>query len=355
MRQMRRGAGGAVCGASVGLLSWVAGVGWDVPAPLQFLRQLQARSGRSDPAVERPQMPNAAGAIDDEQLHRSGSGQVGATLRYEITSERSPLSPAHTVVITLQAFPLETIEDVKRFERCLDEFVSARTRLPALRHFSLVAAMEALRANESNGGRLFAALADLRISFALLECDQVALGRLINRVIALETSGLDQSTEQQAFDIRMEIQAHGNSFTLRCRSLWDKLMGILVLHFCPQDYDRFISSKSKKAAFRKIMANVSALPDGFIDSVERFMQGFDDRIRTGEAHGTGSLRKSSFTWARYEEGLALGLYHYWNFVNHVVLVVGALFDISAREKLIAAQALDEALTAPGRDGDVRAF
>jgi hypothetical protein len=211
--------------------------------------------------------------------------------------------------------------------------------------------MEALRANALNGGHLFSALADLRISFALLECDHVALGRVMNKVFALEKSGLEQLTEQQAFDIRMEIHAHGNSFTLRCRSLWDKLMGILVQHFCPQEYDRFISSKSKKAAFRKIMAKVPALPDGFIESVERFMQGFDDRIRTGEAHGTGSLRKSSFTWGRYEEGVALGLYHYWNFVNHVTLIVGALFDPSAREKLIAAQALDIEPPTPSREGE----
>lgn len=112
-------------------------------------------------------------------------------------------------------------------------------------------------------------------------------------------------------------------------------MGVMVLRFASQDYERFASSKSKKAAFRKIMAQHPSIPGGFVFKAESLIQKFDDTHRTPEAHGTGTLRKSSFSWSVHSESPPIALLGYWNFVNEVAHVLGGVFDPQARQRLIS--------------------
>ena len=237
-------------------------------------------------------------------------------------------------MVSLETFPLDTADDIRRFERCLDNYVKVQTNGANVAHFSLAEAFDDLQ-GQPHGGRMFAALTDLRISLALLYCDSIALGREANRTMpdALEKAG--QLSESQAFEIRMEIHCHANSFILRFRSLWDKFMGLLVLRFAAQDYDRFANSKSKKAAFRKIMAQHGILPEGFVSTAEGLVQKFDDTHRTPEAHGTGTLRKSSFAWTAHADSPPMALLGYWNFLNELMHVIGGVFDPSARERIIS--------------------
>jgi hypothetical protein len=239
-------------------------------------------------------------------------------------------------MVALQAFPLDTVDGIRRFERCLDEYVGAQTNGAGVAHFSLATAFGELQ-EDPLGGKLFAALTDVRISLALLCCDTIALGRNANRTMPQALPNAGELTESQAFEIRMEIHRHANSFILRFRSLWDKFMGLLVLRFAPQDYERFASSKSKKAAFRKIMAQHSILPDGFMGTAEGLIRKFDDSHRTPEAHGTGTLRKSSFSWGSHEESPPMALLGYWNFLNEVAHVIGGVFDSHARQRIVAAR------------------
>jgi hypothetical protein len=239
-------------------------------------------------------------------------------------------------MVALEAFRLDSADDIRRFERCLDQYVDAKTNGAAVAHFSLAEAFAGLQ-GDPDGARIFAALTDIRISLALLLCDSIALGRETNKTMPQALADAGNLTESQAFEIRMEIHAHANSFVLRLRSLWDKFMGLLVLRFASQEYERFAASKSKKAAFRKIMAQHSIMPDGFVSTVEALIQKFDDTHRTAEAHGTGTLRKSSFSWEAHTESPPMALLGYWNFVNEIAHIVGAVFDPKTRQRLISAR------------------
>jgi hypothetical protein len=132
-----------------------------------------------------------------------------------------------TTTTRLIPFPLRSTSDVETFERHLHTYVKARTGFDSLSHFSLARVHEALL-KESSGSRVFAAMVDLRISLALLEQHTIALGRLLNRSIPDEEDiALNES--EASFLARMEIHDHANAFVLRFRSIWDKVMGVLVL------------------------------------------------------------------------------------------------------------------------------
>lgn len=239
-------------------------------------------------------------------------------------------------MVAIEAFPLNSAGDIGRFERCLDDYVSVKTSGAGVAHFSLENAFVDLL-SDPDGARIFAALTDIRISLALLFCDVHALGREVNKTMPDALEKLGPLAESQAFEIRMEMHRHANSFILRFRSLWDKFMGLLVLRFAPQEYERFASSKSKKAAFRKIMEQLAILPDDFVSTAEGFIQKFDDTHRTPEAHGTGTLRKSSFSWQTHADSPPMALLGYWNFLNAVAHVVGGIFDPYARKRITDAQ------------------
>ena len=132
----------------------------------------------------------------------------------------------------LVPFPLGTKAQVEGFEHYLHSYVKARTGFDSLSHFSLVRVHEALL-EDTSGGRIFAAMVDLRISLALLEQHTIALGRLQNN--SIPDGEVEAFIDDEAsFLARMEIHDHANAFVLRFRSIWDKITGILVLRFEPR-------------------------------------------------------------------------------------------------------------------------
>lgn len=225
----------------------------------------------------------------------------------------------------LAAFSLASDEDTEAFERHLKTYVKHRTGFESLSHFSLRNARAAL-ADDPEAGRMFAALVDLRISIALLETNAIALGRSFNDSVPFSEPGSPTVSEERSFQLRMDMHDHSNAFVLRFRSVWDKIMGVLVLRFEPARYDWFCAAKSKKAAFRKVFKAHPVIPQAFVQRAEEINQSFDDRLRTAEAHGAGVLRKSTFTWIDLHDSPPMTLLGYWNFFNEVAHLVGAMFD-----------------------------
>ena len=76
------------------------------------------------------------------------------------------------------------------------------------------------------------------------------------------------------------------------------------------------------------------MPAEFVSTAEQIIQSFDDRLRTPEIHGTGTLRKMSFTWSELEGSPPMALLGYWNFLNEVLHTLGKVFDpgLSAEAK-----------------------
>jgi hypothetical protein len=132
----------------------------------------------------------------------------------------------------------------------------------------------------------------------------------------------------------MDIHQASSSYILRYRSLWDKIMGFLVLFFVPEDYDDFVSARSRKKAFRKIVENDQFIAEKMntilnqpyikvLDEIERF----DGIYRTPEAHGTGALRKWSLSMQSMIDNPSGDLIGYWNIINQIIANIGNLFDV----------------------------
>lgn len=228
-------------------------------------------------------------------------------------------------------FALETLEQVERFEHLLGEYSKSRTQL-ALDHIPLAKAFNELH-KRSDGGRIFTALLDLYLNVHLIDYDMTTIGGTWNNLFSkgkLE-GGSILDTPAKFFG-KMDIHRHATSFVLRYRAIWDKLMGFFVLYFAPSKYEAFAQSTSKKKSFRRIAVKIDALPPDYVTGMLDFLEKFDDKFRTPEAHGTGAVRKWSLTMESFEGNPLLDLIGYWNIVNHTMLVIGGIFDPAKRPK-----------------------
>jgi hypothetical protein len=223
-----------------------------------------------------------------------------------------------------ETFSLKNREEVEKFENLLSQYIAQRAQF-ALSHISLVNAYDVLQERE-DGGKIFTALLDIQINFMLLYCDSHSVGATWNQFFSKgKLEGGSVLDSQAKFFGKMDIHRFNTSYILRYRALWDKLMGFLVLLFAPNEYERFCKSKSKKKSFRKIALGVNELSDEFVSNLENMLSKFDNEFRTAEAHGTGVLRKYSFTMEAMHQNPQIELIGYWNMVNDFISKIGNMF------------------------------
>ena len=179
--------------------------------------------------------------------------------------------------------------------------------------------------------RLFVAVYDLELTFLFMEIDtcsaagihnlQFAPGRPYEDSVPLRGDG--------AFAGKMDTLQHLTAFALRCRAFWDKVMGVLFLLYDPANYEAFAKASSRKRFFAKYAADWPDPPPHLLRFLEdpnfrgldpnpRFPQilervmGHLDAIRTAEAHGTGTLRKSTLGTGPLSESGQASLLAHWN-------------------------------------------
>jgi hypothetical protein len=227
--------------------------------------------------------------------------------------------------MTTKSFILKSREEVVNFEKLLGEYTEARTGFH-LPHIPLVKAYDIFQKRE-NGGREFTALLDIQINFILLYCDSMNVGAIWNDNFSkgkLEGGSILDS--QAKFFGKMDIHRFNSSFILRYRALWDKIMGLILLLFSPQDYERFCQSKSKRKFFKRIINTIPDAAPHFGDQVDNLLTDFDNKFRTPEAHGTGMLRKWSFLMEPMHENPQIDLIDFWNAMNQQIINIGKVFD-----------------------------
>ncbi|MCK4742902.1 MAG: hypothetical protein KAT25_03705 [Sulfuriflexus sp.] len=225
-----------------------------------------------------------------------------------------------------EVFSLKDREEVKTFETLLKEYVNQQAQF-SLSHISLVDVYDSLQIRE-DGGKVFTAILDITINFMLLHCDSHRVGATWNQYFSkgkLEGGSILDS--QVKFSGKMEIHRFNSSFVLRYRALWDKLMGFLILYYSPKNYDKFCKSKSRKRSFKSLSKDITQLTDEFVQSVEGLLTEFDNKFRTPEAHGTGALRKYSFTMESMGKNPQVELIGFWNVMNEMILNIGKEFKI----------------------------
>ena len=225
---------------------------------------------------------------------------------------------------------LDTREDVERFENRLLEYLTQRVG-SGFGHLSLVDAFDVFQSREDRK-RLFAAAFDMRLNYCLLALETHAIGVTWNQLFSKGKneggSVLDTATK---FSGKMDIFRASSSFVLRYRALWDKFMGFLVLLYVPEQYDAYCSAKSKQRTFKKICDRSGRFPEHVATEITKIIGEFDDLFRTAEAHGTGALRKFSFTMDPMHENPQIEIIGYWNIANHFMSVLGDIIGDRASQ------------------------
>ncbi len=67
-------------------------------------------------------------------------------------------------------------------------------------------------------------------------------------------------------------------------------MGFVVLLTAPDEYEKFERARSRRRFFKRIIDDHPHFPKNSGEDIDRIVREIDDKFRTAEAHGTGSLR-----------------------------------------------------------------
>lgn len=213
----------------------------------------------------------------------------------------------------LEHFKLNNSEEVKLFCDRLDNFHKSKIG-HALPYIDLNVAFEKLQ-GYSVGGKLFTALLDLKINFVMLHIDSMKAGVTWNNYFSKgKLEGGSVLDDQQKFNGKAEMQYFYGNFIPRYRAIWDKLMGILILLFQSESYDKFRRAKSRKKEFEKLCKEIPQIPEEFVANVIKGISDFDQKFRTPEVHGTGKIRKWSFTMFTLNETPLIDITKYWNWL-----------------------------------------
>ena len=186
-------------------------------------------------------------------------------------------------------------------------------------------------AHSEGAGRLFVAAYDLEITFLFMEIDICAVAGVHNLQFApgRPYAGSVPLFDDAAFAGKMDTLEHLSGFALRCRAFWDKVMGVLFLLCDRANYENFAAASSRKRFFAKHAANWPDPPPHLLQFLkDPNFRGFDsnlrfpqilkrvmehlDAIRTAEAHGTGTLRKSTLGTLPIVESDHVSLVAHWN-------------------------------------------
>ncbi len=214
-------------------------------------------------------------------------------------------------------FKLSTPDEVALFCKRLDQYQVNRSG-DALPYIDLVSSFKNLQ-DFPEGGKLFTALLDLKLNFVMLHTDMMKAAVTWSQFFSKDKlAGGSVLDDQQKFDGKTDIQYYFTNFITRYRALWDKLMGILLLMYQADRYDEFRRARSRKKAFQKICNGITQIPNDFVEDILKHISEFDQEFRTPEVHGTGSLRKWTFTMFSLHETPSIKLIGYWNLLLPVL-------------------------------------
>lgn len=224
--------------------------------------------------------------------------------------------------------------DLEHIDKLLRDYVEAEVEV-GLYGPSLSNVGQVYKQREDKG-RYIAAFLDLQLGSALLACDFFCADG-----VHCSICGRSSRQKRSPFE-SMSVSEFGdtfrwynrlNSFTLRYRSQWDKIMGCLVLMYHSQSYASFIKAKSRKKKYRKIAEN--DFPSDAIDIVniiEHQISRFDEAFRTPEAHGSGSIRKWVFSSQPAFDCKQIDLIVYWDLLQHTLDKIAAYMKIHSNKR-----------------------
>ena len=200
-------------------------------------------------------------------------------------------------------FKIATRSDAAKFDRLLNQY-----RLEQHIHeWSFIYLEETFIALEEHQkpAHFFSAFFDVCLQDVALQRDLKIIQDETNR----EYSGGDTNIEG-VFSPRMERYIAASNAALRLRAMWDKVMGLKILLYCPDKYQNFLEGNSRLKTFKKIVRARKMNPEDkqneliinkwneklerSIDQLEKIVREIDNNFRTAEAHMVGRIGKWAF-------------------------------------------------------------
>jgi len=223
-----------------------------------------------------------------------------------------------------ELFQLKNRDDIEKFEERMNEY-SDTVPLGLVNHFLLLKAYDFISYREDRN-RIIASLVDIKINVAFLSQDLTSIGADANELISLAKANNLQPhalDSKDTFIQRINFHRHISNFVTRYRALWDKIMGFFILFFLPCEYEHFIKAKSKKKKFKQVTSSIAFFPNDYVISLDKLLEDFDNKYRTSEIHGTGTLRKVTFLNHAHIHSQMI---NYWSILNDHLHLIGSIFN-----------------------------
>ena len=250
-------------------------------------------------------------------------------------------------------FSIQSLQEAKRFEALFNKYAAAKTGISSNPdNKDYLTTLYSHCQEYCTTGQLFNAVVDLEFTYLFMHVDVGVCAGLWNDRFSPKHPQVESVLQEfHKFSGKMDILCSFNSFAFRCRSFWDKYLGILILLYEEDKYDQYYKARSRKRAFRKIAAGWGeisshirislartvnmlnnrdgsrttqrkvmekegiAFPSPFIETFLELIESLDI-IRTAEAHGTGMLRKWSLSTLPLDRSRDFGLINHWNMANN---------------------------------------
>ncbi len=198
-------------------------------------------------------------------------------------------------------FRLENLQEVKQFESELNKYYNLETKFSNMPYFNLEKWFEYCQENQSDG-KLFTMIFDIKLNLVYLDVDYSKVQRIFYERLNDSPDSIALTAENDL--LKSIVLLHKLSdYVIRYRALNDKLMGLMVMLFASNEYNKYRRAKSRKKTFKSIFENYNLPLNIIVNKVFEYLENFDKEYRTPEIHSTGSLRKSVLLSAKkgYEE------------------------------------------------------
>lgn len=218
---------------------------------------------------------------------------------------------------------LNTREDVARFEEFFDKYLAIRTHSP-IERLSLTEAFDHLQ-DRPDGGKIFSMLLDIHVNFLFLFLDIHSVDTTWNQLQAkgkLDNGSIFNSKTK--FYGKMEIHRFHTAYVLRYRDLWEKLMGLMVALYVPDEYESFANAKSKRMRFQKLAEKHRFADPQFLKKLGELLTSFDLAFPNADAIGMDSRHDFSIVMENLDSNPQVQLSKFWNAANGFISKFGKL-------------------------------
>ena len=206
--------------------------------------------------------------------------------------------------------------EIRQFEQFTKLYHSRFSHMPYSSFFDLRQWSDFSKLNKEIGDKIFASVFDINLNFLFLDIDFLTYSSKYEHFFGnRKIENFSILNNQFDFFASLDILNSCSNFIIRYRSIWDKLMGLIVLLKDPNNYEIYRRAKSRKAKFVQLM-NGKDLNGIKINNIKNNLEKFDNTFRTPEVHGTGAIRKWILNPKKYIDfndfNSPIILAEYWN-------------------------------------------